>query len=117
MQVTARSHTYIKQSFLNLEGITPINCMKKKKCWAQPLLFEAAFKSDGKFVTRHFRNECRVRFESRLHTEVIQRNETAKDRCSNAAFERHSQRKGKEKEQKEKSGVTHHYNTKTNKIL
>ena len=30
MQVTARSHTFIKQSFLNLEGITPINCMKKE---------------------------------------------------------------------------------------
>ena len=102
MQVTARSHTYIKQSFLNLEGITPVNLHEEKKYWAQPLHFEAAFKSDGKFVTRHFRNECRVRFESRLHTEVIQRNETAKDRCSNAAFARHSQRKGKEKEQKEK---------------
>ena len=62
---------------------------EEKKYWVQPLLFEVAFKSDGKFVTRHFRNECRVRLESRLHTEVIQRNETAKDRCSNAAFERH----------------------------
>ena len=102
MQVTARSHTFIKQSFLNLEGITPINCMKKKKCWAQPLLFEAAFKSDGKIVTRQFRNECRVQFESRLHTEVIQRNETAKDRCSNAAFARHSQRKRKRKRAKRK---------------
>ena len=117
MQVTARSHTFIKQSFLNLEGITPVNLHEEKKYWAQPLHLEAAFKSDGKIVTRQFRNECRVQFESRLHTDVIQRNDTAKDRCSNAALERHSQRKGKEKEQKEKSGVTHHYNTKTNKIL
>ena len=31
MQVTARSHTYIKQSFLNLEGITPVNYVKEKK--------------------------------------------------------------------------------------
>ena len=31
MQVTAQSHTNIKQSFLNLEGITPINYMKKRK--------------------------------------------------------------------------------------
>ena len=54
MQVTARSHTFIKQSFLNLEGITPINYMKKRKCWVQPLLYEAAFESDGKSVTRHF---------------------------------------------------------------
>ena len=54
MQVTARSHTFIKQSFLNLEGITPINYMKKRKYWVQPLLCEAAFESDGKFVTRHF---------------------------------------------------------------
>ena len=36
MQVTARSHTFIKQSFLNLEGITPINCMKKRNIGFSP---------------------------------------------------------------------------------
>lgn len=36
MQVTARSHTFIKQSFLNLEGITPINCMKKRNVGFSP---------------------------------------------------------------------------------
>ena len=36
MQVTARSHTFIKQSFLNLEGITPVNCMKKRNIGFSP---------------------------------------------------------------------------------
>ena len=36
MQVTARSHTFIKQSFLNLEGTTPVNCMKKRNIGLSP---------------------------------------------------------------------------------
>ena len=36
MQVTARSHTFIKQSFLNLESITPVDYMKKRNIGLSP---------------------------------------------------------------------------------
>ena len=70
-------------------------------------------------MTQHFCAECRAQFESRLHTEVIERNYIAIDRHLNATWMPRMRdtpkRKEKKKGKKKSSGVTHHYNTKTNK--
>ena len=115
MQVTARSHTYIKQSFLNLEGITPINCMKKRNIGFSPyslkLRLNLTANSWHDTFAMNAASDLKVVFTPKWSNETkLQRTDAQMPRSRDTPKE-----KEKKKSKKKSSGVTHHYNTKTNK--
>ena len=117
MQVTARSHTFIKQSFLNLEGITPINCMKKRNIGFSPYSLKLRLNLTGNSWHDTFAmnaaSDLKVVFTLKWSNETkLQRTDAQMPRSRDTPKE-----KEKKKSKKKSSGVTHHYNTKTNKIL